>query len=649
MEFLDGMTLRALLQRGAKLSVARIVEIMTQVCAGVAHASARGIVHRDLRPDNVMLVPGHDDEGRLTEVVKVLDFGIAPVRGAPEYMSPEQCRNEPLDERSNVYVCGLLLYELATGKVPFTADKPITVVNRQLSMTPPSIEEARPDLDPRLDAVVQRALKKAKDDRQASIKELRAELKKLLVPADSITRPTPPPTSHQPASEPAISIPPPAPAPVVLEAMPVAYEAPQAKDIAAPQSQPSVQLDAPTDPPPPPPPPPPAAPASKPSNKLPDWLEDRSAHYSAFLDGASAGTGGEDLLDILQRDPKPWLAKFVQERDPRQFATQVNALDRAVRVLALQADAKALWAVSSAVNGLVTHGSSAGPNTRAARAAKLIQLFTDPGMLGPIAERVLATDDDAREAGRTLLIRARTAGAYAVYGARVKHAASSGVRAPFVTTMQEIGTHAWPVIRAALEKIPPAALTGGHPLASDLAEDLLLSVPNVRDEAAGHLVATFVRSTVPSLCSAATRALARLWADRARPLLLGLLGNPDEAVRLAAVAGLREMGAVDEHVARRLAPIVAPGAPISGELRTQALAALGSMTEDAKPVAVPILVKVVRDPGASDDATVLSAARALIAVMGREAISVVHDRAERSSEPLRSELRRLVRSGTASI
>jgi hypothetical protein len=73
------------------------------------------------------------------------------------------------------------------------------------------------------------------------------------------------------------------------------------------------------------------------------------------------------------------------------------------------------------------------------------------------------------------------------------------------------------------------------------------------------------------------------------------------------------------------------------------------MTEDAKPVAVPILVKVVRDPGASDDATVLSAARALIAVMGREAISVVHDRAERSSEPLRSELRRLVRSGTASI
>ena len=89
-----------------------------------------------------------------------------------------------------------------------------------------------------------------------------------------------------------------------------------------------------------------------------------------------------------------------------------------MRVLALQADAKALWAVSSAVNGLVTNSSNAGPNTRAARAAKLIQLFTDPGMLGPVAERVLPIDDDAREAGRTLLIRARTAGAYAVYGAR---------------------------------------------------------------------------------------------------------------------------------------------------------------------------------------------------------------------------------------
>src|SRR5690606_31373229 len=135
------------------------------------------------------------------------------------------------------------------------------------------------------------------------------------------------------------------------------------------------------------------------------------------------------------------------------------------------------------------------------------------------------------------------------------------------------------------------------------------------DEGAGHLVSTYVRATVPSLCSAATRALARLWAERARPLLLGLLGNADEAVRLAAVVGLREMGAVDEHVARRLAPFVVPGAPISHELRTNALAALAAMTDDAKPVAIPILVRVVRDPNAEDDASVLTAARALVSVM----------------------------------
>jgi serine/threonine-protein kinase len=411
-------------------------------------------------------------------------------------------------------------------------------------------------------------------------------------------------------SEPGLSVPPPAPPPVVLE---------------SPSPSPS----------------PPPSPA-----KLPEWLEERSAGYAAFLDGTrGGGAPGEDLVDTLQRDPTPWLAKFVQEADPRQFVQHVSALDRAVRVLAHRADARALWAVSSAVHGILSEETQ-GPNTRAARVSKLIQLFSDPGMLGPIAERVLANDDHAREAGRTLLVRARVAGAYAIYGARVKHANNAAVRAPFVETMQALGEHAWPVVRAALERIPPAALTGGHPLAADLAEDLLLSVPAIRDEAAGHLVSTYVRATVPSLCGAATRALARLWADRAQPLLLGLLGNPDEGVRLAAVAGLREMGAVDEHVARRLAPLLAPGAPTSDELRVQALSALGSMTEDAKPVAVPILVKVIRDSTHSDDATIVAAARALLGAMGREAIAVIHDRAERSNEPLRSQLRRLVHAGS---
>lgn len=601
MEYLDGITLRALLQRGAELSLPRIVEIGMQVCAGLSHAHGRGILHRDVKPDNVMLVPAHDDEGRLIELVKVCDFGIAlapstgpaaqRARRTPEYMSPEQCRGEELDPRSDVYGCGILLYELATGHVPFSADKPITVVNRQLSMAPPPLVDARPDLDPRLERVVRKALEKSRDRRHASLREMRAELKELLRPEEAaqlVGTPTPPPDASLPPP-PAVSVPPPAPAPVVLEVAPAA------------------------------------------SHK-PEWLEDRSAGYARFLQGMSgAAVTAEELAEVLARDPRPWLAHFVQEADPRAFAQQVADLDRAVRLLAHQADAKALWAVSSAVHGV-------------AGASSLLHLFSDPGMLGPIAARLLARDDDAREAARTLIVRAGVAGAYALYGARVKHASEPRVRAPFVATMQALGQQAWPVVRAALERIPPAALTGGHPLAADLAEDLLLSVPAIRDEAAGHLVARYVRATVPSLCGAATRAIARLWAERARPLLLGLLANEDDGVRLAAVAGLREMGAVDEHVARRVAPLIAPGAAVSHELRVAALGALGSMTVEAKPVAVPILVKVIRDPASRDDAMVLAAARALVAVMGREAMSVIHERADASPDPLRTELRALGRT-----
>jgi serine/threonine-protein kinase len=331
-----------------------------------------------------------------------------------------------------------------------------------------------------------------------------------------------------------------------------------------------------------------------------------------------------------------WLKPFVEERDMQVFGKKLAELDRAVRVLAHRGDAKALWAVSSTVHGLATEGTQ-GPNTRAAKAAALLQLFTDPGMLGPVAERLLSTDDDSRDAARTLLVRAKAAGAYALYGARVKHAVHPRVRAPFVATMSAVGEGAWPVVRAALEKIPPAALTGGHPLAAELAEDLLLCVPQVRDEAAGHLVATYVRSTVPSLCRAATRALARLWAERARPLLLGLLANDDDGVRIAAIVGLSEIGAVDEHAARRIAPLATRGAA-TYELRIAALQALGSMTVEARPVAVPILAQVVRDPASPEDATLLAAASALVKNVGPEAHPIIRERAHRSSEPIRTQL-----------
>ena len=155
------------------LPLARIVDIMTQVCAGLSHAHARGIVHRDIKPENLVLVSGHDDDGDPIEIVKVCDFGIAQQRalpstkdqegyiaGTPEYMSPEQCRADELDARSDLYACGVILYEMATGQVPFTAERAQSILNKHqfTPVLPPS--KIDPSVDPRLEVIIMKALQK---------------------------------------------------------------------------------------------------------------------------------------------------------------------------------------------------------------------------------------------------------------------------------------------------------------------------------------------------------------------------------------------------------------------------------------------------------------------------------------------------------
>src|SRR5262249_28677564 len=157
----------------------RIASVMMQVCAGLSHAHARGIVHRDIKPENLMLVPGHDDDGKPTEIVKVCDFGIAlhravpsdsegTVAGTPEYMSPEHCRSDELDARSDVYACGIVLYELATGQVPFSAERSSQVLRHQqfTPALPPS--KIDPDIDPLLESIIMKALSKDPNARQQS-------------------------------------------------------------------------------------------------------------------------------------------------------------------------------------------------------------------------------------------------------------------------------------------------------------------------------------------------------------------------------------------------------------------------------------------------------------------------------------------------
>jgi serine/threonine protein kinase len=189
MELLEGVTVRDLLRRDKRLPVESALEIMLQVCAGLAHAHEHGIVHRDVKPSNVMLVTKRDDDGNEVEVVKVCDFGVAVQRespdapaaarvaGTPEYMSPEQCRGAEVDGRSDVYSCGVMLYQLVTGKVPFRGASRSEMRELHIAAAPPAPSTWLPEIDPRLEKIILCTLAKDPANRPATMRELRAALK----------------------------------------------------------------------------------------------------------------------------------------------------------------------------------------------------------------------------------------------------------------------------------------------------------------------------------------------------------------------------------------------------------------------------------------------------------------------------------------
>ncbi|HEX8071800.1 MAG TPA: protein kinase [Pyrinomonadaceae bacterium] len=192
MELVEGASLRDLLRREGRLAAARAVALMRDVCAGVGAGHRRGVVHRDLKPDNVIVLPPDAEGAR--ETVKVVDFGIAKLRdaagapaltqtgaiiGTPYYMSPEQCRGESLDARADVYSLGAMLYELLAATPPFNAESITGVVAKHLTEPPPPLPA---DVPAALSAVCLRALAKRPDDRPADAHALARELQAALTP-----------------------------------------------------------------------------------------------------------------------------------------------------------------------------------------------------------------------------------------------------------------------------------------------------------------------------------------------------------------------------------------------------------------------------------------------------------------------------------
>jgi serine/threonine-protein kinase len=179
MEFLDGRSLKELIVSRGPAPVNVAVEYARQILSALRFAHRHGIVHRDIKPHNALV----DSEGR----VKVTDFGIAragasqmteagSIVGTAQYLSPEQARGSGVDQRSDLYSLGIVLYELLTGTVPFNGDTPVEIAMKHLSQTPEPPSAKRPDLPREIDLVVMRALAKDPDDRYQSAEEMDADL-----------------------------------------------------------------------------------------------------------------------------------------------------------------------------------------------------------------------------------------------------------------------------------------------------------------------------------------------------------------------------------------------------------------------------------------------------------------------------------------
>jgi serine/threonine protein kinase len=229
MELIDGRSLHDVLISEGRLSAQRALEILTAVGAGVAAAHRQGVVHRDLKPLNIMLMNGVP----LSAGVKVLDFGLAKIKsgellgsfvaaqttglmGSPAYMAPELWSDDEPDARADIYSMGIILFQMLSGEVPFRGSSIPSIMKKHLTEPPPSFAEKGVIVPREIEMVVRRALAKARDDRQPSIESFVEEFSnavhlmdatlehsesEITFSADARTMPFPDATSEQTLAE----------------------------------------------------------------------------------------------------------------------------------------------------------------------------------------------------------------------------------------------------------------------------------------------------------------------------------------------------------------------------------------------------------------------------------------------------------------
>lgn len=177
MEYVDGMTLREYLnERGGKLSSRETVHFISQILKALEHAHANGIVHRDIKPQNIMLL----DNGQL----RMMDFGIARISradnqmlagkamGSVHYISPEQAKGDETDRTSDIYSVGVMMYEMLSGHLPFDADDVVEVAIKQISDEPRSLHELAPEVPYALVEITEKAMAKLPQNRYPSARAM---------------------------------------------------------------------------------------------------------------------------------------------------------------------------------------------------------------------------------------------------------------------------------------------------------------------------------------------------------------------------------------------------------------------------------------------------------------------------------------------
>jgi serine/threonine protein kinase len=189
MDYLEGTALSSVIQSDGSMPVSRAVPIFLQIANALAHAHNKLVIHRDLKPSNIILI----EQGERKDVVQIVDFGIAKmlsqdgqaglnltqtgeVFGSPYYMSPEQCKGEKLDNRSDIYSMGCLMYEVLTGKPPLMGENTLEVLYKHISDVPAPMSTPERKIPPRLEAIVFRCLAKSPAERYQTMEELEQDL-----------------------------------------------------------------------------------------------------------------------------------------------------------------------------------------------------------------------------------------------------------------------------------------------------------------------------------------------------------------------------------------------------------------------------------------------------------------------------------------